>query len=153
MESYCDLSSPATLPEKTTRAGEDGTVEIDWKHTSNGMGSKYRPPRVSGIGCLPRCASGGSCRRRLAVAGLLWALWWLGTAEEARRSWAHSWDVDERPDGERGNVGSAPEKWVAEVVGRWFVGFPAEFGLCGQCGGWRKMLEVMVRSWGGELVL
>ena len=43
-ESYCDLSSPTTLPEKTTRAGEDGTAEIDWKHTSNGMGSKNRPP-------------------------------------------------------------------------------------------------------------
>ena len=70
-----------------------------------------------------------------------------------RWSWARSWDVDERPNGARGNVGSALERWVAEVVGRCFVGFSAKCGLHGQWGGRRKMLEVMVRSWGGELVL
>ena len=73
--------------------------------------------------------------------------------EEARWSWAHSWDVDEHPDGAQGNVGSASEKWVAEVVGKWFVGSPAEFGLCRQCGGRWKMLEVVVRLWGDELAL
>ena len=59
----------------------------------------------------------------------------------------HSQVASRCPDDVKRDVGSALVRWIAEVAEDGLLGSPTGFGLCGQCGGRVRLLEVVVMLW------